>query len=274
MQEKRIQIEGHDTQYIIRDDGTVWSEKRNRILKGTVKRNEYCTVFLTYEGKQYDFMIHRLVAEAFCPNPNNYTIVHHKDNNPLNNRAENLEWVTTKYNNQIENKKQIKYHIKYNKANLDKEWKPLNFNSQYGINIDGELINFKNKRLIYGSNRNGYKRFKCDNHVYSIHRLVYETFIGPIPENMLIDHIDGNRANNSLTNLRLVSQSNNMKSAMDNGHKGQIPVLQFDKQGKFIQEFSTIQAAADVVGVTHAAVRSAILRGGTSGGYIWKKKSQ
>lgn len=37
--------------------------------------------------------IHKLVAEAFVPNPNNYTTVHHKDHNKLNNNADNLEWI-------------------------------------------------------------------------------------------------------------------------------------------------------------------------------------
>jgi len=62
MREKRIQIEGQDTQYLVRDNGTIWSEKRNRELKGTIKRNEYHTVYLTHNDKQYNFMVHRLVA--------------------------------------------------------------------------------------------------------------------------------------------------------------------------------------------------------------------
>lgn len=37
--------------------------------------------------------IHKLVAETFVPNPNNYTTVHHKDHNKLNNNADNLEWI-------------------------------------------------------------------------------------------------------------------------------------------------------------------------------------
>jgi len=37
--------------------------------------------------------IHKLVAKAFIPNPNNYTVVHHKDHNKLNNNADNLEWI-------------------------------------------------------------------------------------------------------------------------------------------------------------------------------------
>ena len=272
MREKRIQIEGQDTQYLIRDNGTVWSEKRNRELKGTIRRNEYHTVYLTYNNKQYNFMVHRLVAQAFCENPNKYTIVHHKDNNTLNNCAENLEWVTTEYNNQLENRKKMRERINYQKADMSKNWKVLFFSQDYGINDEGEMINFRTGKKIFGSERNGYKRFSFEHHTYSIHRLVYETFIGPIPQGMKIDHIDGNRSNNNLNNLRLVTQSENMKASMNNGHNNQISVLQFDKQGNFIQEFSTIQAAADAMNVTHAAIRSAICRNGTCKGYKWKRK--
>lgn len=270
MKEKRIQIEGQDTLYLVRDDGTIWSEKRNRILKGTVKRNEYCTVYLTFNNKQYNFMIHRLVAEAFCENPNNYTIVHHKNNDKHDNRAENLEWVTTKENSQ----KAIRLKVKTDgeQADLSKEWLPTTFSENYLVNKDGELMNAKTKKLIKGADRNGYKRFEYRGKFYSIHRLIYEAFNGKIPEGKIIDHIDGNRANNKLENLRLVSQSTNMLNAYTNGHKGQIPVLQFDKQGNFIHEYSSIQEAADAMGVTHAAVRSAVNRNGTCKGYKWEKK--
>ena len=109
---------------------------------------------------------------------------------------------------------------------------------------------------------------------FSLHRLLYETFIGPIPEGAQIDHIDGNRANNDLSNLRVVNQSENTKNAFDNGRAGQIPVLQYDKNWNFIQEFPTIQAAADAIGRTHAAVRTAIQRNGCSCGFHLKKKEE
>lgn len=271
MEQKHIIIEGQETPYLIRDDGTVWSEIRNRELKGTLKRNEYHTVYLSFNGKQYNFMIHRLVAEYFCDNPNNYTIVHHKDGNPHNNQASNLEWVDSKINNATKNKKPSKEKPVSKIADLTKNWIKLSFNENYAINIDGEVANLKTGLIVKGSERNGYLRISIRNKQYSIHRLVWETFNQPIPEGYYIDHIDGNKSNNALSNLRLVTQSDNMKNAMKNGHKGQILVFQYDKEGNFIQEFESIQKAADAMGVSHAAIRSAIDRNGTCKNYIWQK---
>lgn len=58
----------------------------------------YLSVFLLYGNKKKVMKIHRAVAEAFIPNPNQYPEVNHKDENPSNNRVENLEWCTHEYN--------------------------------------------------------------------------------------------------------------------------------------------------------------------------------
>lgn len=65
----------------------------------TGKDNAYLTVTLCKEGKCKPILLHRLVAEAFLPNPDNLPCVNHKDENPKNNCVDNLEWCTYAYNN-------------------------------------------------------------------------------------------------------------------------------------------------------------------------------
>lgn len=61
-------------------------------------KHGYYRAYLSKNGKRKNAQIHRLVAEAFIPNPNNYIEVNHKDENPSNNYANNLEWCNHKYN--------------------------------------------------------------------------------------------------------------------------------------------------------------------------------
>ena len=50
-------------------------------------------------GKYYNVLVHRLVAQAFIPNPNNYKIINHINGNGMDNRVENLEWCSYQHNN-------------------------------------------------------------------------------------------------------------------------------------------------------------------------------
>lgn len=71
-----------------------------KILKPLLTLKGYCMVAL-YSGKgkkHKKFFVHRLVAEAFIPNPECFPIINHKDEIKENNRADNLEWCTYKYN--------------------------------------------------------------------------------------------------------------------------------------------------------------------------------
>lgn len=62
------------------------------------KKAKYLAVILHNGDKKRQVRIHRLVAEAFIPNPNNYTEINHKDENKYNNHVENLEWCSRSYN--------------------------------------------------------------------------------------------------------------------------------------------------------------------------------
>lgn len=70
-----------------------------KILHPREIRNGYKRVCLNYKNKPKDYLVHRLIAEAFIPNPHKLEFVNHKDENPKNNCVQNLEWCTVKYNN-------------------------------------------------------------------------------------------------------------------------------------------------------------------------------
>lgn len=93
-------IPGYEGLYKINNNGTIISYgRKNQIIKKTcVSKNGYCRVVLSKNNKIKNYLIHRLVAETFIPNPNNYECVNHKDENKLNNNVENLEWCTFTYN--------------------------------------------------------------------------------------------------------------------------------------------------------------------------------
>jgi hypothetical protein len=92
------EIENTDGRYLISDEGKVFSAVSNRLIKNQISNKGYERVELNMDGVVRRESVHRLVAAAFIPNPNNYPIVNHKDENPRNNRADNLEWCTYKYN--------------------------------------------------------------------------------------------------------------------------------------------------------------------------------
>lgn len=79
-------------------NGYTYWEQPGRILKLSMLKNGYKSVCLYRDNKPKKFLVHRLVAEAFISNPNNYPQVNHKDENRSNNKMENLEWCTAMYN--------------------------------------------------------------------------------------------------------------------------------------------------------------------------------
>lgn len=82
--------------YSVSNLGNVKNEKTGRIIKQFISSGGYKQVQLginSETGKQYVPLVHKLVADAFIPNPNNLPIINHKDENKLNNSVSNLEWV-------------------------------------------------------------------------------------------------------------------------------------------------------------------------------------
>lgn len=105
--EKWIDVVGFEGWYQVSNTGIVRSIDRHivdgRLIKGKelkqyTDKQGYKRVALCKAGKHYKKYVHRLVAEAFVQNPNNFPVINHVDENPANNKADNLEWCSVKYN--------------------------------------------------------------------------------------------------------------------------------------------------------------------------------
>ena len=96
-------ILGYEGKYQVSTKGEVYSEISGKILKqfyrGSRPDNKYLVINLCENNKQKTVSVHRLVAQAFIPNPNNLPCVNHIDGNKDNNCVENLEWCTYSENN-------------------------------------------------------------------------------------------------------------------------------------------------------------------------------
>jgi len=91
-------IVNFEGKYSITSDGRVWSDKNNLFLKLITAPNGYLKVNLSKNGVAKSYYAHRLVAQAFIPNPKNKRECNHIDGNRGNNDVSNIEWCTHKEN--------------------------------------------------------------------------------------------------------------------------------------------------------------------------------
>ena len=129
---------------------------------------------------------------------------------------------------------------------------------------------YKEIEVAYQKNQKGYWRFSINGKYVSLARFVWSAFNGEIPEKMEIDHIDTDKDNNNLSNLRLVTRTENVNNPLTIIHSSK-PIKQFDKKGNFIKEFTGIKQAAKELNLSNTAIGNCLNgRSKTSGGFIWK----
>lgn len=91
-------VKNYEGLYLVSNLGRIKSVRNNKILSPFINTRGRYQIRFKVNGKITRPFVHRLVAEAFIPNPHNYPEINHKDENKLNNEVSNLEWCTTKYN--------------------------------------------------------------------------------------------------------------------------------------------------------------------------------
>lgn len=90
-------IEGHED-YVVSNFGNIKNIKTGNLLVPRKTKAGYLRVHILTASRKRDMYIHRIVADAFCSKSENCDVVNHIDNNPQNNRADNLEWTTQRNN--------------------------------------------------------------------------------------------------------------------------------------------------------------------------------
>lgn len=145
---KQIIIDNMKTDYDIDEQGNIFSHKTKKFLTGSVFNTGYLMVRLTVNGIKKGYAVHRLVAKAFIPNPDNLPVVNHIDGDKTNNNLSNLE-VCSKSENALHSCYVLKHNIKPVIQIKDNE------NIEYpSISEAARQLNITNSAIVYALKNN------------------------------------------------------------------------------------------------------------------------
>jgi len=208
--------------YSVSNYGTIKNNSTNRILKYYI-RNGYPSITLSKDNKKKTFNIHTIVARHFLETPIGQMVVNHKNENKIDNRLENLEYLS--YSDNTKYSATSKRSKNNNIFDLS-EFQEIPNYTNYMISKNAELYSKRLKRLsCFTILPNGYHKIKLKgtNGIYKdlyAHVIVAITYLQYIPSTnkVVINHIDGNKGNNCIKNLEITTQKENMKHSVQINH--------------------------------------------------------
>lgn len=268
---KQIKLDGQLTPFYITENGMLWREDTNHWYS-PYESGGYLSYHLKWNNKTYPRRIHRLVAEAYLPNPNNLPYVHHKDHNRFNNSLENLEWTSVVENNldKLPRQKQERYINE--KINYEKEeWKQY-LETDFWVSNMGRVKNKRTGNILKGNIReNGYIRYGLRQNgkltSFNGHNLVWLVWKGQ--QKGVIDHINGDKLDNRLENLQDISQSENL---LKSEKIKRCPIgNSLEKNGPLIKIFNSQASAAKFYKLNTGSLNHALYEGHRCGGFYWRK---
>lgn len=268
MDYKYIVLDNQATSYRIYPNGGVMNEKTGRYCKGIIVQG-YRWFDLRHKRKKFRKSQHRLLAQAFIENPMGLPYVHHIDGNRLNNRLENLCWVTAHENNLAPNRHSRNIVDLQNDEPENQVWRTFR-DTIYSVSNYGRVRNNLTNKIMKGKiTDTGYREYCLTiggrKASYFAHRLVWEVWQNEKPN--VIRHKDGNKLNNCLHNLQNVTyQQNAIYVAKAHKYK---KTAQYDSQGNLVRVYENNVDAARAMHVRPQSIQNAIQNHRKSCGFYW-----
>lgn len=262
-------------------DGNVRNFKTKKSLAICGKNDGYLYVTMYHNKKYHNRSVHTLVARTFLPNPEKKRTVNHKDKNGSNNSLDNLEWST--YSEQqihiqaTGGRKEAQ--IREKAVDLEGEiWKKIEhveFSNgwDYFVSNKGRIKDKNGMLKVIRQDKRGYCSNKICQHWFSMHCLMVKVFLGcDVTSTVVVNHKDGNKSNNCIENLEVITQSENIKHSYENGFnvkKNRRNVIQVDYKGEIVNEFESLTAVEKTLGFNRGSIHNAVATGKPRLGYKW-----
>lgn len=258
---------------------------RNKSTKLLLTPSQGCSGYAVTSIRGQNIKFHRIVAQTFLPNIHQKETVEHKDDNKMNNRLWNLKWATHREQQQFvkeKNSRGAEGKLRQVFPSIQGEvWKDVADYPDYQVSSCGRVKYPIRKRsephslyVTYGGRSGMTFSFRNvdDRHKkIGIHRIVASTFLPNPNKYEIVNHKDGNKTNNRISNLEWCTRKQNTKHAYDNNLiSGKRSIFQLDENNNIIQKWNTIKEATEECKIGRTSINKVLSRRGkTAGGYYW-----